>query len=355
MSKEWIFYGVPMSYFSAKLRPALRYKKIPFREVWATAEVYRDVIVPKVGQAFIPVIVTDEGEVLQDSPRMLERVEELYPEPAMYPEDPALRMVAEVIQDFCDDAMILPAMHFRWGFAEQREWIENDWSKVMGPASLEFAKRMAGTLPFLGVSEATQPLIEDWYVDLLDLLDTHFETSRFLLGDRLSIADLALAGPLYAHLGRDPVPARIMRERAPWVMTWLYEINDAAPPAPWAGQAELRDTLVPVLAEIGRVFVPMQLAVSRFAEEAAAGLEAGAKAPRVLGVCEQPILGVREQRMVNSYSVWRHLRSADRYAALDESARVELDPIMEAAGILPYLREAPAVPLRMEGFTLRVR
>ncbi len=354
MNEAWSFYAVPMSYFSAKLRPALRYKKIPFHEIWANAAVYREVIVPKVGWPVIPVLISSQGECLQDSPRMLERIEEMVPQPPLFPADPALRMVAEVIQDFCDEAMLLPAMHFRWSFPEQRKWIENDWSSTMGPESLEFARRMEGSLAFLGISERTKPLIDDWYVELLDLLDSHFETNRFVLGDALSLADLALAGPFYAHLGRDPVPARIMRERAPWVMTWLHEVNDAAPPAPWAAEPVVAPTLLPLLAEIGRVFVPMQLAASAAGAEAAASLASGEAVPRVLGFCEQPLLGIEEQRMINSYSLWRHRRSAARYAALDSAARERVAGYLEPAGIMPYLEQAPEAAIEMDGFALRM-
>ena len=45
-----------------------------------------------------------------------------------------------------------------------------------------------------------------------DGLDRHFASHRFLFGDRPSLGDYGLIGPLYAHLGRDPWPKRELIE-----------------------------------------------------------------------------------------------------------------------------------------------
>lgn len=350
----WKLYAVPMSLFSAKIRPVLRYKKIPHVEVWADAKVIREVILPKTGVGFIPVIETDTGEVLQDTPRMIERIETLHPYPQVLPADPAVRMVAEVIQDFCDDTCVLPAMHYRWSFSEQRQWIIDDWTAVFGASAMRFVGQMSGALPFLGITDKTTGVIEEFYERLLDLLDAHFLEHRFLLGDSLTLADLAFIGAFYPHLGRDPVPARIMRERSPRVMAWVHEVNDAAPPSPWAEPPEVHETLLPILAEIGRVFVPMQMAVSAFVEEAVSALAVGEEAPRVLGMVEQNVLGVREQRIASAYSVWRHQRTARRYAVLPEGERTVVDEILGPAGVLPYLQTIPKARLAMDRFVLKV-
>ena len=347
MPEFWKFYAAPMSYFSAKIRPVLRYKRIDFVEIRPTPDVYRRVIVPRTGLGFIPVVITDKDEVLQDTPRMYERIEELRPEPAILPTDAAVRLIAELIQDFSDEAMIVPAMHFRWDFPEQRDWIRADWQPIFGDMSADLMQRMSGSLPMLGVNEQTREAVDAWFDTLLEILSRHFQHNRFLLGDRATIADFALLGPMYAHLGRDPVPAARMRERAPRVMAWLHEANDAAGSQPDAGEPAVADTLMPLLEEIGRVFVPMQQAASNAADQAAAGLEVGEAVPRVLGFVETPILGIPSSRYVNSYSVWRHARTATRYADLEAADRHRVDAWLEPAGVLPLLQNAPALNLEM--------
>jgi glutathione S-transferase len=51
------------------------------------------------GQELVPVLVTDEGLVLADSPRILRFVEATFPEPPLLPDDPHDRAAIEV---FCD-------------------------------------------------------------------------------------------------------------------------------------------------------------------------------------------------------------------------------------------------------------
>ena len=51
------------------------------------------------GQGLVPVLVADDGEVVADSPRILEWLEARHPEPPLLPADPARRAEVRV---FCD-------------------------------------------------------------------------------------------------------------------------------------------------------------------------------------------------------------------------------------------------------------
>ncbi len=348
MSERWKFYAAPASYFSAKIRPALRYKRVAFDEYAPTAQAYKEVILPLTGVRYIPVVITDQHEVLQDTPRMLVRLEELVPEPAIMPADPAVHLIADVIQDFADEAMLWPAMHFRWNYPEQRDWIRTDWEASFGGDKVDdFMNQMNGSLPFLGIGEGNTKAIEDWFHKLLDILTEHFKHHRFLLGDTLTLADLAMVGPMYAHLGRDPVPADRMRERAPLVMAWVHEVNDAAPPVPWATEPKITETLAPFLEEIGHAFVTMQTVASRKTAEAAAELKKGEEVPRVLGMADMPVLGKTNSRFLNTYAVWRHARTAARYNELDQAHKAKADEWLGPAGVLPYFEEAPQINFEM--------
>ncbi|WP_220359357.1 glutathione S-transferase C-terminal domain-containing protein [Alkalilimnicola ehrlichii] len=85
--------------------------------------------------------------------------------------------------------------------------------------------RMQSYLPRLGVTPETAPLIERSYERLLEILETHFTEQPYLLGGRPSTADYGLIGPLFAHLGRDPVPAQIMKLRSPRVYRWVERMT----------------------------------------------------------------------------------------------------------------------------------
>jgi len=351
---RWRFIASPPSYFSAKIRPLLRYKRIAYTEIDPDIDAYKSTIIPRTGAAFIPVLTTDRDETLQDTPRIIDRIEELVPEPAVIPTDPVVRTIAEIVQDFSDDALILPAMHFRWNFPGQREWILRDWTRHMGDAAAKMTERMSGSLPFLGITDKTRDAIDAWYDRLLTLLDRHLAEHRFLLGDRLTLADLGVIGPFYAHLGRDPVPARRMRENAPRVSAWVGDVNDAATPESESFAPIVADSMAPLLREIAQVFLPMEAVGSEFVAEALRERRDGEAIERVLGMVETPILGVREQRFVNVYSAWRRERTARRYRALPDADRTAVDTALEPSGLLSYLRDAPGARVAMRGFTLVV-
>lgn len=351
---RWRFIATPPSYFSAKIRPLLRYKRIAFTEIDPGVGTYLSTIIPRTAAAFIPVLTTDRDETLQDTPRIIERIEELVPAPAVIPSDPVVRIVAEIIQDFADDALLLPAMHFRWNFPEQREWILRDWTRHMGDAAAKMTERMSASLPFLGITEKTRDAIDAWYDRLLSLLDDHLAQQRFLLGDRLTLADLAMIGPFYAHLGRDPVPAGRMRVRAPRVLAWVGEVNDAATPTTDAFEPVITDTLAPLLEEIASVFLPMAKVSSRAVAEALDDRSDGDAIERVMGMVDTPILGITEQRFINVYSAWRRERTARRYRALTDTERARVDAALEPSGLLPYLNDAPGARVSMHGFALVV-
>ena len=49
MGGPYLFYGTRVSYFSAKVRCALRAKGVAHREIEPTQDVYREVILPRTG------------------------------------------------------------------------------------------------------------------------------------------------------------------------------------------------------------------------------------------------------------------------------------------------------------------
>jgi glutathione S-transferase len=59
----------------------------------------RSPVVEASGQELVPVLVTDDGQVITDSPRILTWIEETFPKPPLLPADPHDRAEIEV---FCD-------------------------------------------------------------------------------------------------------------------------------------------------------------------------------------------------------------------------------------------------------------
>ena len=139
------FYGADVSYFTAKVRPALRYKRVPYVELLSTPAAYRDVIIPRTGLAFIPIVVTDRDETWQDTSDILDNLEARFPDPPLYPADPVLRVLAYLFELYADEFLVLPAMHYRWSFPESVAKARADFAAVNGDpeAAGKFADRMS--------------------------------------------------------------------------------------------------------------------------------------------------------------------------------------------------------------------
>src|SRR5262245_59924726 len=111
-------YAAEISYFSGKVRPAFRYKRVPCLEILPTPAAYRQVIRPRVGFNMIPVVVTPDDETWQDSSDILDALEARHPDPPLYPTTPVQRAVCALVELYSDEFLILPGLHYRWSFPE---------------------------------------------------------------------------------------------------------------------------------------------------------------------------------------------------------------------------------------------
>ena len=94
---RYILYGSPFSYFTGKVRAYLQWKQIPYDEVQSTAEVFREVILPRVGFAVIPVVTTPEGETLQESTDIIEVLVQRHGGPSVVPAGGVQRLAASLL------------------------------------------------------------------------------------------------------------------------------------------------------------------------------------------------------------------------------------------------------------------
>ncbi|MCC6848884.1 MAG: glutathione S-transferase family protein [Deltaproteobacteria bacterium] len=354
MSRPFAFYAAEISYFSAKVRPALRYKDVHYRELLPD---YHGVILPRTGLAFIPIVVTPEDDTWQDTSAILDNLEARIPAPPLYPSTPVQRVTAYLVELYADEFMLLPAMHYRWSFPESIAKARADFaSNAPDAATAErFATRMQGSLPFLGVTPATAPAIEAHLRDLLDALSAHLSVHPYLLGERMSLADCALMGPLYAHLYLDAVPGRLLRETAPEVCRWIERMNHPDPDAAgtWLADDALAPTLRPILSLIGADAVPMLLdGLGAFEAWADARPPDMLEPPRGVGGHASGLRGVAMQRFTSAYTPWMAQRPLDQYRALGAAGRAAVDRAFTGTGCDALLRHTPRHRVGKRRFTL---
>lgn len=81
--------GAPVSLYTGKVRSYLQFKGIPFTEQLATPQVYRDLIIPRTGVRYIPVLVTPRTRYCRTPPRSSTIWSSSFPSPPSTPPAPA--------------------------------------------------------------------------------------------------------------------------------------------------------------------------------------------------------------------------------------------------------------------------
>lgn len=348
MTMDYTLYGSDHSLFTGKVRAYLRYKGLAFEERLATRDIYKNVILPNIGAPIIPVLETAAGEFVQDTTDIIDFLEARHPEAPVYPQAPVQRLVALLLEMFGDEWLIIPAMHYRWSVIDQQyEFVMAEFGRLSNPEASHaeqvslgerLSKPFSGMLPALGITPDTIPGIEAAYLQLLDQLELHFAQHAFLLGSRPCIGDYGFMGPLYAHLGRDPVPLAIMKKRAPHVHAWVERMNDPLPcSGEFLAQDEIPETLIPILQTLCLDQLPDVLDVvesnRRWLQD-----NPGGSIPRFLGMHPFTFGAARGERVVSSYVQWLFQRPWRHYQNLGDSERASVDTLLMRIGGLPALQ-----------------
>lgn len=235
-SIPYTLYSMTASLFSAKVRAWLRYHKINHIDRGAGQQDFTAEIVPHVGRWILPVLKTPAGDIIQDGTDILDWLDanESH-QGSIFPENPILKTIAHAFELFGGEGLLRPAMHYRWNFDEHNlAFLKISFKDVLASISNEQEYEQIFELASGRMRKATQHFgakadrladIENAYLEFLSLFDKHLSQFPFILGSRPTIADYALFGPMYAHLGRDPYPLALMQQKAPNVFQWLERMN----------------------------------------------------------------------------------------------------------------------------------
>jgi glutathione S-transferase len=271
MSGRYRIFGSEMSPYSVKVRAYFRYKGIAHdwivRGPANQAEYAKHAKLP-----LIPLVVTPEGQGLQDSTPILETLEEKFPQPSIHPSEASLAFVSALLEEWGDEWGNKWMFHLRWARpADQDSGAERIARDATGLASGDALARAAAMVKarmvprvwFVGSNAETAPQIEHSYRATLALLDAHLATRPYLLGARPGFADFGVWGQLHECLS-DPTAGAWMRESAPRVVTFVERMLDPKAHGAFEPWAQLAPTLEPLLArEVGATFLPWSDANAR--------------------------------------------------------------------------------------------
>ncbi len=341
MTAPYKFYGMDHSYYSGKVRPYLRYKGIPYKEVLSTLWVYKRFIIPRTGVRFIPVLQSPDDVVVQDTTDIIDFLEQRFPERPIYPSTPKQKLASLLFEVYADEWFLLPAMHYRWNFLDHHgDYLMGEFGRVAGnwlPAPVrravgrKFGKAFSGFVGPLGINKETVPAIEAWYETFLDQLNTHLKQYPYLLGSRPCMGDFALAGPLYAHLWLDPYPRQIMESRAPAVVDWIKRINaEKQEEGAFLPNDEVPTSLNPILAHIFSEHFPILADTVQRVEQWLTNNPDKKYVSRAIGEHAFTIGDVTSKRLVFPYSQWMLQRPLDCYQAITGETRKEVDAWLDS-------------------------
>lgn len=350
-----ILYGAPCSLYTAKARSCLRKNAIPLEERFQSHPRYREMVLKTANNHRIPVVEFPDGAIVQDSTLIIDELQKR--NPAITSPTGPLRVLELLVESFADRSLLKAAMHYRWNFpAENLDFIVGEFGRILSftspqnwdEAGRSIAGRMSAYLPPLGVTPESIPGIEKAYLKLLDAMNAHFLKFPYILGSMPSRADYGLMGPLFAHLGRDPYPARIMLQKATLVYRWTERMNAPETTSPefpdmtpaWVDPATLPDTLVALMRRICIEYVPELNATARAFEawiaahpDAAAGTPISPKADQPsLGPIEYELEGSTVRQQSAGHTMWMHQRMMDAYAALPQSGKEATQAMLSVFG-----------------------
>jgi len=227
-------YGALGSPYSLKVRAAMRAKRLVHTWTGMTAE-DRPRIMPNVKAPVIPVIRKPDGSWTNDSTPFLLSIEG--EGRSLLPEDPAARFACLLLEDMADEWFMKAMFHFRWFHADDAEWcanwlmfdsLPNAGRERVETAAATIRERQISRMALVGCTPQTGPLIEaSWRRACIGLEAMATGPTRFLFGDRISLADAAFYGQLKV-MSYDPTPMAWMRRETPYLYRWLDHADDAS-------------------------------------------------------------------------------------------------------------------------------
>jgi glutathione S-transferase len=259
-------YGSGISYFTGKLENYFRLKGIPYQLQALSRPQVMEQVKRQTGSTQMPALQLGDGRWMTDSTAIIQWFENELPTPAVIPHDPLQRFFSLLLEDYADEWLWRPAMHYRWHYPEGARYASTHLARELAPQIPvpEFLKRWSitrrqrnGYTTGDGITADQVPGVEAIYRRTLEQLEAIFRQRPFLLGDRPSLADIGFSGPFFRHFGLDPVPAQIMRQQAPAVWAWAARLWNY-------GQQDETGALLqgipadwgPILKEIGAHYLP---------------------------------------------------------------------------------------------------
>ena len=225
-------YQFATSPFTEKVRRALNYKGLAFEvhEV-ARAKVAEGAYADVSTTGKFPAL-KDGETVVQDSTDILEYLDRAYPDKPVRPTDPGDAALAHVFEEWADESLYFYEMTARLSWEHNLETCLDGFMASMPGMPRDQLKK--AILDGVGQLTAAQGVGRKPRETVVADIQRHFKSldqilqnKEWLVGDRLSSADLAVVCQINALL--DAQEARSALEETSKVKDWMARIDDTAP------------------------------------------------------------------------------------------------------------------------------
>ncbi|MDA9983823.1 glutathione S-transferase N-terminal domain-containing protein [Porticoccaceae bacterium] len=353
-SNSYTLYGITHSLYAGRARSYLIKSGTAFRELSSGHKSFKTEVLPESKLATIPVLVTPEGEVIRDGGAIIEHFEKANSRP-FQPSTAKQQIVSTLFDLIGTSGLLRPAMHYRWNYLEENsEFLRYHFlhSQPEHPEREAKSEYMMSKMQYagqlFGVTEETGILVEALYLEFLQALNLHLTEYPYLLGWKPSIGDFGLIAPLYAHLGRDPAPLRLMQQRALRVARWVERMNradqDAAeffnPGDDYLPDDSIPETLVAVLKVLAEDLVPETCAAAAVINQWLAdnqpepGTSAqGLLGHRMFGMAEFNLRGQSISAVAQSYRFVILQKLQQQYAQWESAQQQEVTDLLQRCGL----------------------
>jgi glutathione S-transferase len=214
------------SHYNDKVRWALDWKRIAHVRRSLLPGMHMPRVLWMTGQKSVPVLVLN-GKAIADSTRIIEALEQLQPDPPLYPSDDAARRRALELEEFFDEEL---GPHIR------RAWFflllpETDFSASLMASGCGATTQRVYRAFFpvirelmkldMGINAASAERSRAKLGAALDRIEAELQPSGYLVGDCFSVADLTAAAllfpivlpPEFPYAPPTPLPAAAARFR----------------------------------------------------------------------------------------------------------------------------------------------
>ena len=339
-----LVHGLTRSYFTRKVTGYLDYTDRPWRlEPMGPEREGHPEAAAAGWTGAIPVVDLPDGTPMWDSTSIIEHLDHAADRPAgrsVLPDDPTQRFLAYLLDDLSDEWHYRPAVGSRWSYPGNTVTAGWQLAEELGvhvPAPGAMVREMVvgamtASLPRIGIqAEHMDAWMGEVVTPWFRALGAHLDAGDgYLFGARPSIADFAVFGANAAHFVGDPYCRALVDEHGAAAVSHTNRLRmpQRETFGPWADPADVPDTLVAVIAEAGRHYLPWVA-------------EATVQGSATVDIAD----GVTVEISSSPFLDWARGVLLARYVEFRSEA---LDAVLEGAGVLrhfvDHLDRATTVP-----------